>query len=512
MFKNVSIDFEIPENPLNQFYLKHSNWDDWFKWRTLYYLYYVDSEGEMFEIGSLKIGEFGMVPRQPERVIPEIPNEFEELPESFFSVGMDTSYYESLNSLGEEIRESVLSALRDFSFDQDIYERAKYELVTSDSLLRGVSISTVEGQYRRLAQGEVSLSEFDFSYQLHKSRNSDIPAPIMEFHVTPNSNPPSNIQIIIGRNGVGKTHLLNNMINSILNSESRMTRYGVFSSSQGEEVNHIFSNLVSITFSAFDETIPPEDKPKRIGQIKYSYVGLKRVKKEGGESKIITKTPLMLQNEFVKSVKACKVGAKKERWKSALQTLESDTMFSRANITEIADMGLRDFEQSARDKFKNLSSGHKIVLLTITKLVECVEEKSLVLIDEPEAHLHPPLLSAFTRSLSNLLIQRNAVAIVATHSPVVLQEVPKNCVKKLRRSGLEVVIDRLNVETFGENVGVLTKEVFGLEVTNSGFHNMLTNAVNEEVGYDEVLEDFGGQIGAEGRAILNSIIYNRDNS
>jgi predicted ATP-dependent endonuclease of OLD family len=51
------------------------------------------------------------------------------------------------------------------------------------------------------------------------------------------------------------------------------------------------------------------------------------------------------------------------------------------------------------------------VLLTITRLVETVEERTLVLLDEPEAHLHPPLLSAFVRSLSDLLINRNGVAI-----------------------------------------------------------------------------------------------------
>ncbi len=42
---------------------------------------------------------------------------------------------------------------------------------------------------------------------------------------------------------------------------------------------------------------------------------------------------------------------------------------------------------------KRMSSGHAIVLLTVTKLVARVEEKTLVLIDEPESHLHPPLLS-----------------------------------------------------------------------------------------------------------------------
>jgi predicted ATP-dependent endonuclease of OLD family len=75
--------------------------------------------------------------------------------------------------------------------------------------------------------------------------------------------------------------------------------------------------------------------------------------------------------------------------------------------------------------FNTLSSGHKIVLLTMTRLVELVEQRTLVLIDEPEAHLHPPLLSSFVRALSALLKRRNAVAIIATHSPVVLQETPR---------------------------------------------------------------------------------------
>lgn len=46
--------------------------------------------------------------------------------------------------------------------------------------------------------------------------------------------------------------------------------------------------------------------------------------------------------------------------------------------------------------------------------------------DEPEEHLHPPLVAAFIRALSNLLTYRNGVGIVATHSPVIVQEVPKN--------------------------------------------------------------------------------------
>jgi len=144
--------------------------------------------------------------------------------------------------------------------------------------------------------------------------------------------------------------------------------------------------------------------------------------------------------------------------------------------------------------------------LTVTRLVETVEERTLVLINEPEAHLHPPLLAAFIRALSELLINRNGVALIATHSPVVLQEVPRSCAWKLRRSGAHARAERPEIETFGENVGVLTREVFGLEVTESGFHKMLGDAIAEIGDYQEILKHFGGEIGGEGRAILRSLL------
>jgi predicted ATP-dependent endonuclease of OLD family len=165
---------------------------------------------------------------------------------------------------------------------------------------------------------------------------------------------------------------------------------------------------------------------------------------------------------------------------------------------------------SARDLFHGLSSGHKIVLLTITRLVETVEERTLVLLDEPEAHLHPPLLAAFARALSDLLIDRNGVAIVATHSPVMLQEVPKSCAWKIRRSGAKVVAERPEIETFGENVGVLTREIFGLEVTHSGFHKLLQDNIDRDSPFEQVVSRFGGELGGEALAILRALIAVRD--
>ena len=157
-----------------------------------------------------------------------------------------------------------------------------------------------------------------------------------------------------------------------------------------------------------------------------------------------------------------------------------------------------------------MSSGHAIVLLTISRLIATVEEKTLVIIDEPESHLHPPLLAAFLRALSELLHDRNGVAVIATHSPVVLQEIPRSCVWKIYRIGHSISISRPEIETFAENVGILTCEVFGLEVFLSGFHYLLTESVAKGMTYDEILGEYGDQIGGEGRAILAVLVVDRD--
>lgn len=103
------------------------------------------------------------------------------------------------------------------------------------------------------------------------------------------------------------------------------------------------------------------------------------------------------------------------------------------------------------------------------------------------------------------------MAIIATHSPVVLQEVPAACVWILNRSGEVTTADRPPVETFGENVGTLTREVFSFEVTNTGFHNLIRAAVEQQqFDYDMVVAHFSGQLGMEARAIARSLVADRD--
>lgn len=511
----------------NLVYLIEDDWNDWWEFKTMYSICYVDQEGKIRHIGSVKIGEHDMGKDQKR---PNLPIQFERLSDKFFSIGQDVSYYEDLNTMGDDYRHLFLSSLKDMALLPQVYDSALRRRVTKVSLLRDVRHTSVIGQYRRLANGNAKLTPFHFSYTGPNIAGSERIK--LSFEVEPESNPPTNIHILIGRNAVGKTHLINNMINSLILKDASPNKVGFFAPNlEVISREELFANIVSVSFSAFDPMEPLAERKDKTEGIPYSYVGLKQIKKANQTTSPPPKSPDNLKYEFANSLHAIKSSNKTTRWLRAVDMLTSDPIFEAADVpsileTDEADDGVFDFfetnvnndkdnqeykeadllKRKAQKFFHRLSSGHKIVLLTLTRLVETVEERTLVFLDEPEAHLHPPLLSAFIRALSDLLIQRNAVAIIATHSPVILQEVPRSCVWKLRRRGIHTSYGRTEIETFGESVGALTREIFELEVTYSGYYKMLREAVSEIGDYDLILEHFNNELGMEARTLIRALL------
>ncbi len=285
-----------------------------------------------------------------------------------------------------------------------------------------------------------------------------------------------------------------------------------------------FSNVVFVSYSAFDMPIFSDDLPESRKKIPYTFVGLID-KNENG--KVIVKTQDHLAKDFCDSLYHVARSYKKKLWESIIDTLSSDETFSeleikdwiteyKNNIQEYnSEITYKEvFDEAITAKYKKLSSGHKVILLTLTKLVDLVEEKSLVILDEPEEHLHPPLVSAFIRALSQLLIYRNGVGIIATHSPVIIQEIPQKCVWMIRRINAEFIAERPGIQTFGENLGELTTEIFGYEVLNSGFHRMLNDEAFKVKDYEKALDNFEQELGKEARSLLKAYVYKytRENS
>lgn len=478
-------------------YLTKDLWND-YSYRTQFWATYVDPGGRQTELGAVKIARLGM---GESPATTELPEMFEGLDETHFSVADDDEYYRLLLSLPPEIRVQILEGLRDMAWAPSIFAQARLEEVTVVSLLRELSAANVQGHLHRLIHEMPPLTQFAMSYLLPDGEN------LLTFEVLPDSNPPSNIHVLIGRNGVGKTYLLGGMARSLLGATANAGR-GVEFDGRFETPDDI-SNVVSVSFSAFDSFLVLGEEATSRSQIKYTYVGLKQ---SNGPTVGTMSDPEQLGSDFASSLRSCLGDSRRGRWRRAITTLNADPNFRDANLLWLSDSPWRteeDFYQQATEVFRSLSSGHSIVLLMLTRLVEKVSEKTLVLLDEPESHLHPPLLSAFVRALSDLLRDRNGLAIVATHSPVVLQEVPASCVWTIVRSGEVWNTVRPTVETFGENVGVLTHEAFGLEVQESGFYRMLKEAVEEFGSVEAVKEQFGGRLGAEAEALVRTYLLLR---
>lgn len=505
MFFKIQDTSYIPNNSRSKVFLIWDNWND-YSFLTFYGLIYVDHEGLRHDLEGVKIGFYGQ--RENERQL-KIGDSFDQIREDHFSIGIHDDYYSKLNNLGPDIRDKILFGLNDVAKNPDLLKRAVHENVFETSFLRGLNLQTIEGQFARMAKGGARLTPYHFDFITPPSMNAK-PVKI-SFNISPSSLPPTNIHVLIGRNGAGKTSMINCMINCLTGKKSKsINQFGSFHFKQSqEEITEQFTNLVCITFSAFDEFKHPTEQKDNSSEISYSYIGLKSIQDDGTPTELIDLSSLT--NAFIKSISNCKVTFRTSRWKSAIMTLYSDPNFKYENIAELIEFNIGDeLTLAAETLFKKLSSGHKIVLLTITRLVEKLEERSLVLIDEPESHLHPPLLSSFMRALSELMTERNAVSIIATHSPVILQEVPQSCVWRLRRIDSSLIAERLQIEPFGENVGVLTQEVFGLEVTDSGFHKILKQLVNSYDTYDDALEAMSDQIGLEARAILRGLFFQKE--
>ncbi|WP_323844103.1 AAA family ATPase [Microbulbifer magnicolonia] len=500
-------------------YLEYDNWDD-YGHKTLFSLTVFDEYGKQHEIGNVKITFFG---QEYGKTIERIPDDVRKsLPEEFYSLGQDADYYQNLvEKLSRENREFLLAALGDVVFNEVKLHAAFDERAFRTSLLRNVSKSSIEQQFARILRGEAPLTEYDFFYE--RAEGEQYSGIKVEFSVDPNTKPSSNIHILIGRNGVGKTTLLNKMVDALIPGRGTVEETGRFATNTGwgdafDLEENYFAGVVSVSFSAFDPFKPPRDQLDANAGMKFSYVGLKKRLMLEGKEVWVQKDDEGLCEDLVRSLNTCfSLVAKRDRWISAVKTLESDHNFAEMDLCNLVNIYEKDmpggnhyFSNVVSSLFSRMSSGHGIVLLTITKLIETVEEKTLILLDEPESHLHPPLLSAFTRALSDLLVNRNGVAIVATHSPVVLQEVPKSCVSIIRRTRLNAIVDRPEIETFAENVGVLTREVFGLEVSKSGFHKLLATSVATGKSYEEIELEYHHRLGFEGRTILRSMITVRD--
>src|SRR5207237_1330813 len=147
---------------------------------------------------------------------------------------------------------------------------------------------------------------------------------------------------------------------------------GTFSHQSAISDNRLFANLISVSFSAFDnfENFHGLSPVSRVSS--YNYIGIKILDLEMLGSSLIKSTS-DLCDEFTNAVYNIRSKRKNQTWRKAIDGLGSDPNFKNENFEELVEIKDKDFAKAAKTKFTPLSSGHKIVLLTITSLINVLE-------------------------------------------------------------------------------------------------------------------------------------------
>ena len=507
MTKYIKSRYNTVRDARDTIVLRPDTWDD-YGHKTLFEADYWDENGKLHSLGMVKVVKYGV-----DSGYTPVPDNFDMLDDDFATLGQSQTYYETMNSLPLGVRNKLLRDFRDVVFDKMRFERFSEQEAFITSAMRNLSIDQIE-RFRAVISQAYRALGYTIRY---------VPDPrcgeLFQFKVSPDSVPNSNLHVLIGRNGIGKTTILADL------AMAACLPYTEYSSRLlSDDPDHSelpLSAVISVSFSAFDRfKVPKEDGTEPLLR-KYTYVGLRvftdkqseRLPLDQAVSKDFRlKSDTEIDKIFVNSVANCVFGSQREDWLRSVTVLAADPRLRDLNIDQLASYTDRaSLMNAASMLFSPLSSGHKIALLIVTTLAELLEDRTLVLVDEPEGHLHPPLLASLVQAIGELLASRNSLGILATHSPVVLQEVPSDCVWILDRPSTGMIARRPTIETYGENVGILTHEVFELELRQSGHFQILNQVINDrKLGtLDEVVAAFGGKIGAEGRAVALALLAAR---
>lgn len=492
--------------------LVQDNWDD-YGYKTTFHVTLHVSTDESHDLGSIKIIEAGRTSGYTE--MPKRP--FFKLPAGHASLGADLDYYETLYKLGRDVFEPYFRGLRDVAFDDEIKASIEDSEAYRVSLLRFGGAERTIGDAARLLRAPTLPTKrrsagFRVKFKTRVAQRSN--AFTVDFDFRRRGRLPNRINALIGYNGTGKTRLLSNLA-IVASGYGYGSKKDVLDDAAGRFVGIAppFKTVVVVSYSAFDTFVIPgrtEAEKERLqerGEIfGYVYCGLRERSDDdalNGEQAYRLRTPAEIEAEFLSALERVRQANRLENLLEILKPLLRDPSFQRIGLTQL--YANRDDEELG-ELFRGLSSGHKVVLKIVTELTAHISgsEPTLVLIDEPETHLHPPLLAAFLKSVRACLEAFDGYAIIATHSPVVLQETPAKYVQVLRRAADQSRVVAPSVETFAENIGVITQEVFNLGDGSADWHETLS-ALARRSTLESIEEAFGRKLGFAARSYVLSI-------
>lgn len=451
-----------------------NNWDDW-GYITTFKLFHYKSQTERYEIGDLKILDLF----SKTTILQET---FSVLPSNFASLGQSLDYYINLKKIFPENFEEILEALNDISSNfglRDTFEKSEGFFA---SLIRFSEAEKVLNEAKFILSDETNSLRKNFNFTYSITLNGADDKHIVEFSFINQEDYPFRSIALIGKNGTGKTQFINNLASSLCDIKSP----GKFNPSRP-----LFSRVIAISFSLFDKF----DIPKSTKKFSYKYIGFR----QGDE--IITQEAI--NNKLRQSFSIIRKENRESEWFNFINSIIDLKQFDFDSDLNLKSRE-KDFENIILKREELLSSGQNILVYTITELIANLRRDSIVLFDEPETHLHPNAIAILVKVINKILIHYNSFAIIATHSPIVIQETPSKNVRVFDRIGNTPIIKKLSIESFGENISKLNDVVF----YRNEFKEIYKDYFDEEIKnftIEQINEKFNNCLSLNALLYLNAI-------
>ncbi|AKC86306.1 AAA family ATPase [Pseudoxanthomonas suwonensis] len=410
-----------------------------------------------------------------------------------------------------------LVALNEFSPRSELLESATRSDVFTSSFMRSsetfFAFKNAGSILRGLSEEQVGVLSRSLAIRFRMAgRENDHD---LAFHFDHDGALPKRIAVVIGKNGVGKSQTLGRIARAALNGSGDLT-------DGTENGRPLINRLLAFAPTNEAESVFPSEKRKRprIWYQRYSLNRSRRARRNDYVSDLVVQ--LARSPETIGEVSRWRiflkaVGALSEPGQIHLVTTASSTSSPTfISLTEVA----KGSEQRKLERFASidlkkeplrlvenkgypLSSGEISFLKFAAQASLTIENGSLLLLDEPETHLHPNFISRFVSLLNRLLELTGSAAIIATHSVYFVKEVFREQVSVLRIDDEGAVqVDRPLLRTFGADVGAISYFVFGEDEPSGLAEEVGKRLLAMHGSWEEIYQQYKDELSLE---FLNSL-------
>lgn len=334
---------------------------------------------------------------------------------------------------------------------------------------------------------------------------------------------PSNINIFVGPNGSGKSYTIKNIIDKLFNKNTQYQQENLPLFNKVLLLSNTYNDNYRATKKSTDSVFQKRSEyhyVNLINQKKFDlYSGVTRYYKTGKSFKEI------FQKEWYESAYTNKLELLNKHLKKIIEfdhllipTNNTSQKFIRFEDIKIHNLNipkiLAEIDITQDVKFlKNeealiLSSGQDNFVRFIFYILASIEQRSLIIVDEPENFLHPSFEISFFRMFNELLKDSYSFGLIATHSSVIVREIPSKNVHIFDNNRDRIINYRPEIETFGNNLHKISTYIFKDIQEEKTYYKAYEDMVKDINSIDELFDKLAKKLDPDVLSLLSSKFLN----